>query len=102
MWSPRTSTRCSRTAGASATPSPEPRFAVARPGSSPSYRTSQEATPMKAAITVLRPREEVERLWQSFDPLDQGTVTFVDAPGDRGTEIHVDVEGGGMVQKLKG
>jgi uncharacterized membrane protein len=57
---------------------------------------------MKAAITVLRPREEVERLWQSFDPLDQGTVTFVDAPGDRGTEIHVDVEGGGMVQKLKG
>ena len=47
----------------------------------------------KAAITVLRPREEVERLWKSVDRLDgtDATVTFSDAPGDRGTEIHVDL-----------
>jgi uncharacterized membrane protein len=52
----------------------------------------------KAAITVLRSREEVQRLWQSsehrpgsIDGAD-AAVTFVDAPGDRGTEIHVDLE----------
>ena len=33
-----------------------------------------------------RPREEVERLWSSDLDAD---VTFADAPGDRGTEIHV-------------
>jgi hypothetical protein len=51
----------------------------------------------KAAITVNRPRADVERLWA--DPAHgpssiQGTgaaVTFTDAPGDRGTEIHVDL-----------
>jgi hypothetical protein len=52
----------------------------------------------RAAITVLRPREEVERLWQSSeyrpDYVDgtDATVTFRDAPGDRGTEIHVDLD----------
>ncbi len=48
-----------------------------------------------AVITVHKPREEVERLWR--DPAlrapriaDAGAeVTFRDAPGDRGTEIHV-------------
>jgi uncharacterized membrane protein len=51
-----------------------------------------------AAITVNRPREEVERLWQSaeyrpsyIDGAD-AAVSFADAPGDRGTEIHVDLE----------
>ena len=44
-----------------------------------------------AAITVNRSREEVERLWNSEV---NGTVTFADAPGDRGTEIHVDLECG--------
>ena len=51
-----------------------------------------------AAITVNRPREEVERLWQSselrpsyIDGAD-AAVTFTGAPGDRGTEIHVDLE----------
>jgi hypothetical protein len=52
----------------------------------------------KAAITVYKSREEVERLWR--DPAYRpgyiaeanAAVTFVDAPGDRGTEIHVDLE----------
>jgi uncharacterized membrane protein len=69
----------------------------------------------KAAITVHRSREEVQRLWQSpeYRPeYIQGTeaaVTFTDAPGDRGTEIHVDLEGstsggklGEVVKKVTG
>ena len=52
----------------------------------------------KAAITVNRPREEVQRLWQSSEHRPDyiadadAAVTFADAPGDRGTEIHVDLE----------
>ena len=52
----------------------------------------------RAAITVHRSREEVQRLWESSEyrpQYIQGTdapVTFTDAPGDRGTEIHVDLE----------
>lgn len=42
--------------------------------------------PNHAAITVHRSREEVERLW---DADVEGDVTFSDAPGERGTEIHV-------------
>ncbi len=51
-----------------------------------------------AAITVYRTREEVERLWRSSEyrpSYVQGAdaaVRFVDASGDRGTEIHVDLE----------
>jgi uncharacterized membrane protein len=51
----------------------------------------------KAAITVLRSREEIQRLWHNPDYRPSyiaGTsaiVTFKDAPGDRGTEIHVDL-----------
>jgi hypothetical protein len=56
----------------------------------------------KATITVLRPREELERLWREQDPLPGASPVFQDAPGDRGTEIHVDAEGGGLVQKLTG
>jgi uncharacterized membrane protein len=58
----------------------------------------------RTAITVNRPREEVERLWESPERRPEhiaesgATVTFKDAPGDRGTEIHVDLgdEGGGI------
>ena len=67
----------------------------------------------KAAITVHRSREEVQRLWESseyrpeyIDGVD-AAVTFVDAPGGRGTEIHVDLNKtapggrlGEIVQKL--
>lgn len=52
----------------------------------------------KASITVLRARDELERLWRdpqyrpdSVDRAD-AAVRFVDAPGDRGTEIHVDLK----------
>jgi uncharacterized membrane protein len=69
----------------------------------------------KTAVTVYRPRDEVQRLWQSsehrpkyIEGLD-AAVTFKDAPGDRGTEIHVDLERdrsggrlGEVVQKLVG
>jgi uncharacterized membrane protein len=69
----------------------------------------------KAAITIDRPREEVERLWGASEYRPEyvsganAGVAFVDAPGDRGTEIHVDLEqdarGGKLgeaVQKLFG
>ena len=56
----------------------------------------------KATITVLRGREELQKLWHEHDPLAGASVTFVDAPGDRGTEIHVEVEDGGLKQKLTG
>jgi uncharacterized membrane protein len=53
-----------------------------------------------AAITVNRSREEVERQWNSAV---DGTVTFADAPGDRGTEIHVELDrSGNPVSKLLG
>jgi len=51
-----------------------------------------------AAITVHRSREEVERFWRSSDHRPSyidgadAAVRFADAPGDRGTEIHVDLE----------
>jgi uncharacterized membrane protein len=60
----------------------------------------------KATITVHHSRDEVQRLWESseyrpkyIDGAD-AAVTFVDAPGDRGTEIHVDLERGAKRGKL--
>ena len=68
-----------------------------------------------AAITVMRPREEVEALWQTpqlrpeYIEAADTAVSFREAPGDRGTEIHVDLQrstpGGKLgeaVQKLLG
>ena len=43
----------------------------------------------KAAITVLGDRAEVERRWRSSGERPE-SATFRDAPGDRGTEIHVE------------
>ena len=58
----------------------------------------------KAAITVNRPRAELEQLWASSphrpDGLDNATVRFKDAPGDRGTEIHVELHDGPPGGKL--
>ena len=52
----------------------------------------------RAAITVLKPREEVERHWQGsshgaghFDSAP-AEVRFTEAPGDRGTEVHIALE----------
>jgi uncharacterized membrane protein len=69
----------------------------------------------RAAITVHRSRDEVERLWHASEYRPQyiegadAVVTFKEAPGDRGTEIHVDLDrdkpGGRLgeaVQKLGG
>jgi uncharacterized membrane protein len=56
----------------------------------------------QAAITVLRSREEVERLWKGAGHDDEAiaSVTFADAPGDRGTEIHVELADGARPGKL--
>jgi|tagenome__1003787_1003787.scaffolds.fasta_scaffold20638743_3 hypothetical protein len=68
-----------------------------------------------AAITIMRSREEVQRLWTTSEYRPtyvegaDAAVTFKDAPGDRGSEIHVDLEKdvpggklGEVVQKLIG
>jgi hypothetical protein len=59
-----------------------------------------------ATITLLRPRDEVQRLWQDprlhpeyIDEID-ARVTFDPAPGDRGTEIHVTIEHDGPGGKV--
>jgi hypothetical protein len=51
----------------------------------------------RTAITIMRPRGDVERFWRDpehrpdyIDGTD-ATVRFVDAPGDHGTEIHVEL-----------
>lgn len=45
----------------------------------------------KVAITVLRSRAELEELWRaSPHRVESGAVSFRDAPGDRGTEIHAE------------
>ena len=54
----------------------------------------------RTATTVYRSRQDVERLW-SLD-LGDATVRFEDAPGDRGTEIHVELRGTGIAGKLRG
>src|SRR5256885_17117435 len=55
----------------------------------------------RTAITVHRSRDELQRLWAEaehphVDAADGATVTFRDAPGDRGTEIHVDLGSAGL------
>jgi hypothetical protein len=64
----------------------------------------------RTAITVNRPRDEVQRLWLTPERRPEhiaesgATVTFKEAPGDRGTEIHVDLgdQSGGLVKRLTG
>jgi hypothetical protein len=69
----------------------------------------------KAAITVHCPHEELERLWRSskyrpeYVASAAAAVTFTPAPGDRGTEIHIDLDSdvpggklGDIVAKLAG
>jgi hypothetical protein len=69
----------------------------------------------KASVTVLGSLDEVQQRWQDdqyrpdyIDSVD-AAVTFEKAPGDRGTEIHVDLEKtapggklGEMLMKLSG
>jgi uncharacterized membrane protein len=60
----------------------------------------------RAAITVNRSPEEVQRLWPEQQPrfiAEAGAnVEFKPAPGDRGTEIYVEVAEGGLLEKLFG
>jgi uncharacterized membrane protein len=69
----------------------------------------------KAAITVLGSREEIQSRWRDNayrpDYIDSAdaAVSFKPAPGDRGTEIHVDLKKatpagklGEMILKLSG
>jgi uncharacterized membrane protein len=61
---------------------------------------------LKAAITVLRPPDELRRLWQASSYRPEyvesagAEVRFVEAPGDRGTEIHVTLDEGAPDGKL--
>jgi hypothetical protein len=55
----------------------------------------------KAAITVLGARAEVERRWRSSGERSE-SVVFQDAPGDRGTEIHVESGKPWTLAKTKG
>jgi uncharacterized membrane protein len=68
---------------------------------------------VKAAITVNRPQAEVRSSWLSSDQRQEvegtgATVRFADAPGDRGTEIQVELDPprggrvGELAQKLTG
>jgi len=56
---------------------------------------------MKAAITVGRPPDEVRRLWETspcrptYFADHEAAVRFAPAPGDRGTEIHVELASSG-------
>jgi hypothetical protein len=60
----------------------------------------------RAAITVNRSPDEVRRLWGEQKPQfieeTDADVEFKPAPGDRGTEIYVDVAEGGRLEKLFG
>ena len=58
----------------------------------------------RAAITVHRPLEEVRSLLGDAGWVHEqdAEVSFRDAPGDRGTEIHVELRGTGIADKLKG
>lgn len=38
---------------------------------------------------MYRQREEVERAWRGSNPAPDASATFGEAPGDRGTEIHL-------------
>jgi uncharacterized membrane protein len=60
----------------------------------------------RTAITVLRDRAELQRLWSEPETRPEhtanldATVTFKEAPGDRGTEIHVELGDTGRLGAL--
>jgi hypothetical protein len=64
------------------------------------HRTGGGPTRVRTAITIRRPEDEVRQAfrdfeWSSFDPAElerSGDVRFAAAPGDRGTEVHLDHE----------
>jgi hypothetical protein len=61
----------------------------------PESNNEEGTNPMRyrTAATVRGSRQDIERRWQEWDgPARQAGVRFADAPGDRGTEIHLDIE----------
>jgi uncharacterized membrane protein len=47
---------------------------------------------VKTAATVRGSRPDIENRWAEWDgPAREGQVRFADAPGDRGTEIHIEL-----------
>jgi uncharacterized membrane protein len=69
----------------------------------------------RTAITVNRPIDETRRMWDDASSRPKhiaetgASVTFREAPGDRGTEIHVDLSSvtsrgkvGSAVERLRG
>jgi len=66
------------------------------------HDTGGTSTRVRTAITVRRPEEEVRRAYREFDwsafdaaALEaSGEVRFAPAPGDRGTELHLDHDPG--------
>jgi uncharacterized membrane protein len=60
----------------------------------------------KASITVNRSPSELQREWQTNQPQfiarAEATTRFKPAPGDRGTEIHVEFDESGVLAKLLG
>ena len=62
---------------------------------------------LRTAITIDRSEEEVRERWATSEhrprSVPDGAVRFAPAPGDRGTEVHVDLEqrpAGGRVGEL--
>ena len=59
-------------------------------------RTQREDTDVeftRRAITINRPPEEVAAFWRQFggdEAARDETVTFIPAPGNRGTEVHLE------------
>jgi uncharacterized membrane protein len=69
-------------------------------GTGVEHDTGGGPTRVRTAVTIRRPEEEVRAAfrdfgWSAFDPAAleaAGEVRFAAAPGDRGTEIHLDHE----------
>jgi uncharacterized membrane protein len=65
------------------------------------------AKPVRKAVTINRPREDVERAWAEAErlraKLDGASVRFDAAPADRGTELVVELrDDAPLAQKLLG
>jgi hypothetical protein len=69
-------------------------------GTGVDHDTGGGPTRVRTAVTIRRPEDEVRRAfgdfgWTAFDPAAleaSGDVRFTTAPGDRGTEVHLDHE----------
>ena len=66
------------------------------------HDTGGGPTRVRTAVTIRRPQDDVRRAfatfgWSAFDPaalVAAGDVRFVPAPGERGTELHLDHDPG--------